>query len=253
MIRTPFLIGVVLLSALLMGYVVGCVTIPDTGPAVPNYQAEFRIVNLDASLNGGIIRIANGPFDASVTPTFADLPFGAPGVPSAYATFLAGGKKLFVGGVDGDTSVITLNSDHRGTIYIAPRRDIKADSRFVAISERYVFAASPGIRDTTRVRFFNYIASYDTVSIRRSYLSPAGAPVDEAVFTTTLRFQRSSALELVPANANRKYYIVAIRNGVATTAARGDTVFVTGAPYTDLYVMLYDSLSRVQVKAFQAN
>jgi len=253
MIRTPFLIGAVLLTALLTGYVVGCVTIPDTGPTPPNYIANVRIVNVDPALSsGGIIRIAAGPFDAAVTPTYTDLPFGAPGIASAYAVFPAGGKKLFVSNVDADTGAISFNSDNSGTMYILPRFDVKKDSRFLYFAERFTFAAAPGISDTTRICFYNAIATFDTVNVRRAFVSGSGAAVDE-VFSSSLRFQKVSAFDRVGANSTRKYYVTAVRNGVTLPAAVGDTVFVTGVGHSDLYVMLYDSLSVLKVKTFQAN
>jgi hypothetical protein len=251
MIRTPFLIGVVLLSALLTGYVVGCVTIPATGPTPPTYYSSIRIVNLDPAVRGGgNIRIAYGPFDPAVLPTYSDLPFGVLGDASAgYATYFAGGKKLLVGGVDADTSAVTFNSDNQGTMYILPRKDIKADARFLIISERFTYAAASGIRDTTRVRFFNAIATFDTVNVRRAYLSGSGTPVDE-VFLSALRFQKVSSFDMVPANATRKYYFT----GTSGTAAlNSDTISVTGAGFTDLYVMLYDSVGVLKATAYKAN
>jgi len=153
MIRTPFLLGVVLVSALLMGFVVGCVTVPSSGPTPPNYTAQVRMVSLDPALAPAVVSYANGPFDPAVTPTYNDITVGNLGVPLDYQTFPSGGKKLFVKGVDADTSAVSFNTDMRGTMYILPRRDVKADSRFLVTSERYTFAAAPGIKDSTRIRF----------------------------------------------------------------------------------------------------
>ncbi len=249
MVRTPFLLGVVLVSALLMSFIVGCVTVPSSGPTPPNYTAQVRIISLDPALAPAVISYANGPFTAGVVPTYNDLTVGNLGVALDYTTFPAGGKKLFVKGVDADTSAVSFNTDMRGTMYILPRKDVKADSRFFVASERYTFAAAAGIPDTTRIRFFNAIASFDTVQIWRTYYGADPTTPNVDAISTSLRFQKSTSVDKVPAGQARKYYV----KNVSGTTALGDTVFVTGATFTDLYVMLYDSLSVLKVVTFQAN
>jgi hypothetical protein len=239
MIRTPFLIGAVLLSALLTGYVVGCVNVPANGPTPPDEKTQVRMVSLDPTLNPAVLAIASGPFTAGALPTYSDLTIGNPGVPLDYQVLPAGGRKLFVRGVDTDTGAVTFGTDTRGTLYILPHRP--KGGGFVFASERYTFAV-PGIADTTRIRFYNALASQDTVDV---YEAVDGQVVNDLAYSrfSTFKYVRNGA-------APKNYYFTLYNNDTTNITA---PVAITIGSHMQYTITVYDSLGRAKVLAMQDN
>ena len=119
--RIPFRLPLVVAS-MLMFLLSSCVDIPDSGPAIPNYNSQFRFIYLVPSLPTLTVSMAPGPAFSQ----FTDLTPGNFGSLSTYQTFSAGAKKMLVkaGGnaVDADTATLSFGADQRGTVAVVPRR-----------------------------------------------------------------------------------------------------------------------------------
>lgn len=221
----------------------GCVEIPSEGQTAPNYISEFRFIYTDPALPTVTVHYADGP---SFT-TFNDLPAGTFGMSSAYFTFFAGGKKILidVGGaaVDPDTSSLTFSPDERGTVVVVPR-DTVTKVRFLKLSERYIFAPTIGINDTTLLHFVNAVASRDTIDVRQDSSSVIRSVIDN------LRFSQASSFIKVPKDSTFRFWVTKYNS---TTARGTDTITVTGASNTQYTIVAYDTLARVRFTRFQDN
>ncbi len=244
MIRTPFLSGVVFITALLTAYMTGCVDVPSTGPAPPNYTVEVRVINLDPALTNATLDYANGPFSTTSPPLYTDFALGAVADNTQpYGTWLAGGKKMLVKGVDADTSALTFSVDQHGTLYVIPTTDITVSPRFVYAVERYKFAAN-GIADTSRVNFFNALVTKDTVDFRYTY-TDANNNLVKAIGAQGVAFSRFSSTIVVPAGLTLSVYATA----PGDTVAASDVVNLTTASNKDFTVAAYgDSLKASHVQ-----
>jgi hypothetical protein len=218
-----------------------CVELPDDGQPVPDYTSQYRFVYLDPSYSTITVSMASGPTFAS----FVDLPSGVFGQSSAYTTFPAGSKRMFikVGGVlvDPDTSSLSFLTDERGTVFVVPR-DAVNGLRFVRAGERYTFG-SVGIADSAIVRFSNCVAGGDTVDVWR--LRPGSPP---SLVADNLRFGRLSTFSRVPRDSSWGFYITRYNSA---TAVLSDTLSITGVSGKQYSVAVFDSLSRLQIQAFE--
>jgi hypothetical protein len=229
----------VMVAALFLGiHLPGCVEIPSEGHTPPDYQAEVRIVYADPYVGMMTISMAPGPnFDS-----YSDLPAGPYGsATTTYSTVPAGNKKLFAKNVDHDTSSIAYLPDQHGTMIVFPRPDSTV-SRFLWISERYVFAQG-GIADTTRVLFVNAIARgvADTadVSVDVGMISRVDTLTMTSTPVTALAFHDIYYYVNIPAGDTVDFYLTL----AGTSTVISDTVEVVGSSQKDVTFVAHDSLS----------
>lgn len=223
----------------------GCVELPSTGPPPTQAIAQFKFIYADPALITLLVSIADGPNFTAYT----DLPPDSFGKASAYSTFFAGSKKLFLksGGapVDPETSVVSFDADQRGTVLVVPR-DPLTQVRFLKLSERYVYA-TPGQADSALVRFVNCVASRDTIDVRRDSSSRVNLSNPAA---DNLRFGRVSSFIKIPKDSTIRFWVTKYNS----TAARGtDTISVVGASNKEYTVVAYDSLTRARFVRFDDN
>lgn len=229
--RTFVPVAVLILGVGLWG-LSGCVELPETGPAVPDYQSGVRILNADPGVSTAAVNLGAFPPGApDATYDFSrSVNYGAG---TAYETLPSGVKKAFVGG-DPDTSIISLDSERMATILVAPRVD-STGSHFLRLYDRYTFA-SPGVRDSAVVRFVNVVVGREDVDIYR--IRTTGG---DFVAVNNLRFRRESAFLTVPAGQSATFFV----SRAASRDSLGTPVTIVGASNKQYTVVVHDSLSRV--------
>jgi len=220
---------IILLTAMMA---IGCVDIPASGPAIPDYEVEMRILYLDLALPTATISIAPGP-DFT---TYADLPPGNYGTASPYITLSAGDKKLFVKGADPGPSSLSVDPDQRGTLFVFARPDTTTP-RFVFLNERYTFGPG-GILDSALVRFVNSLArrSSDTsnISLDLKRFSSGGSASANGI-----ALGGTSSKIRVPKDTVMSFYLTL----AGTTTVVSDTIVVTGASNKDYTIVAHDSIN----------
>ena len=212
----------------------GCVDLPTEGLTPPDYQAQVRIVVADASLPAQdiVLSLAAGP----AFTTYLDANGGLPLAGTAYVSYPAGGKRIFVKSPqDPDTLTVTFGTETSGTLYVLPRL-VPADQRFRYVTERYSYAAT-GRADSTLVRVLNAITSGDTIDVTTT----GGAFVVD-----NLPLGRVTNGYLFPAGATRTFYLSG-----NTSTARIDSIQITGESRGMYTVVAYDSLAAGKLKSFR--
>lgn len=216
----------------------GCIDLPETGPSPPDYKAQVRVVFADPALPTAHLAMADG----ATSVAFADRFSGPYGSVTGYATYPAGAKRVVVRKPDGsladaDTATTTLGTETVSTLVLLPRRTA-AEQRILRLGERYTFSL-PGMPDSARVRFFNALASKDTVdvwAIRGSVQVPARV-------SDNLRYGIASTFFNVPRDSTWRFFL----SRSTGTAGISDTFSVVGASNTQHTVVVHDSLSRVRL------
>ena len=230
------------LVIVLVALFAGCVDVPNTGIVPPDYEASMRVIYADPALSTATLSLANNVGGTGAFTAFTDMPAGSFGTSSAYTTYKAGTKKLYVKKADGtladvDTSTITFETETVSALVVMPKR-ANADTRLLQIVERNTFRA-PGIADSARVRFVNCIASKDTVDVWR--IRGTSSP---AIGNDNLRYAVVSGFTSVPRDSTWRFYVTRY---TGSAASLGDTVTVVGASNKQYTIVLCDSLARVKV------
>ena len=211
----------------------GCVDLPTEGLTPPDYQAQVRIVVADASLPAQdiVVSFAAGP---SFT-TFVDVNAGLPLAGTTYASYPAGGKRVFVKSPqDPDTLTVTFGTETSGTLYVLPRV-VPADQRFRYVTERYSYVEA-GRPDTTVVRVLNAITSGDTIDVTDS----------TETIVDNLPLGAVTAGYLFPAGETRTFYL---SGNVDATVI--DSIQIVGESRATYTIVAYDSLAAGKMKSFR--
>jgi len=129
-----FLTAIVLLT-------VGCADVPSTGPAVPDFKADFRFINAATDAGSLNITVDNGHGASAVTISGLEV-----GGASEHMTFNAGNRETTLS--TGDVATLSMESEKRGSILIL--NAINGTRRFVKLAERRRFdPARTEVTDST--------------------------------------------------------------------------------------------------------
>ncbi|HHL71221.1 MAG TPA: hypothetical protein ENJ29_01815 [Bacteroidetes bacterium] len=129
-----FLTAIVLLT-------VGCADVPSTGPAVPDFKADFRFINAATDAGSLNITVDNGHGASAVTISGLEV-----GGASEHMTFNAGNRETTLS--TGDVATLSMDSEKRGSILIL--NAINGTRRFVKLAERRRFdPARTEVTDST--------------------------------------------------------------------------------------------------------
>ena len=222
--RSLFAVAVVTIAMVLAS----CVDIPDKAPDPPALNAEYRFLSVlpDSVTAPASIKMADGPNFTS----YASIALGANTVPTNYATYFAGSKRVVYGALD--TFRLTFETDQRGTIAFY---QTKAGAfNYLKLPYRYIFAPN-GLQDTTLVRFTNLVTrAQDTIDVYRSDTSlTAGLPV----VANNILLGATSAVVKIPAGKKYNFFITDPAN---QNKVFKDSVVITGASRKIYTVFVYD-------------
>jgi len=216
---------VVLISLMGAALLVSCADVPSTGPALPEFNAEFRIVNAAADLAGGNVMV-----DGESVGTLSGAGTWIP-----HKTYDSGSREIVVAG---DTVLVSMETDWRGTIYMLPLVEVDGEMirSALPVKERRIFDSAEtkqlelAIDDTTSemvnstaIRIFNAANSVAELSV---YIEDADGPQVE--------------VEALPYRENSGYFALMTGTYSVLAVAGDDTVaqFSTGALGTERYTVL---------------